>query len=160
MLFFAQCPYDKVLGASNLPMLRYEWVWYKSRCTGFLNARRAPLKKTENILVFYQKLPLYNPQFEQGKPYKKIAGNRGDSTNYGKFLPLRQRIGGRPALSRKCAGLSHRPAYYPPHAKASGAVRVFHQDLYPARRGGGGHLRWLRHNGGGRPQHKPPLYLF
>ena len=61
VLFFAQCPYDKVLGASNLPMLRYEWVWYKSRCTGFLNARRAPLKKTENILVFYQKLPLYNP---------------------------------------------------------------------------------------------------
>lgn len=72
VLFFAQCPYDKVLGASNLSMLRYEWVWYKSRCTGFLNARRAPLKKTENILVFYQKLPLYNPQFEQGKPYKKL----------------------------------------------------------------------------------------
>ena len=69
ILFFAQCPYDKVLGASNLKMLRYEWVWYKSRCTGFLNARRAPLKKTENILVFYQKLPLYQPQFEQGKPY-------------------------------------------------------------------------------------------
>ena len=85
VLFFAQCPYDKVLGASNLAMLRYEWVWYKSRCTGFLNARRAPLKKTENILVFYQKLPLYNPQFEQGKPYKKIAGNNGNSTNYGKF---------------------------------------------------------------------------
>ena len=36
--------------------------------------------------MFYQKLPLYNPQFEQGKPYKKIAGNRGDSTNYGKFI--------------------------------------------------------------------------
>ena len=35
ILFFAQCPYDKVLGASNLKMLRYEWVWYKSRCTGF-----------------------------------------------------------------------------------------------------------------------------
>ena len=61
VLFFAQCPYDKVLGASNLSMLRYEW------------------------LVFYQKLPLYNPQFEQGKPYKKIAGNNGNSTNYGKF---------------------------------------------------------------------------
>ena len=42
VLFFAQCPYDKVLGASNLSMLRYEWIWYKSRCTGFLNARRAP----------------------------------------------------------------------------------------------------------------------
>ena len=43
ILFFAQCPFDKVLGASNLAMLRYEWVWYKSRATGFLNANRAPL---------------------------------------------------------------------------------------------------------------------
>ncbi|ANU41832.1 site-specific DNA-methyltransferase [Flavonifractor plautii] len=86
VLLFAQCPYDKVLGASNLPMLRYEWVWYKSRCTGFLNARRAPLKKTENILVFYRKLPLYNPQFEQGKPYKKIMAQSGESPNYGKFV--------------------------------------------------------------------------
>ena len=58
-LFFAQCPYDKVLGASNLSMLRYEWVWYKERGTGFLNANRAPLKKSENILVFYQKSPVY-----------------------------------------------------------------------------------------------------
>ena len=48
ILFFAQCPFDKVLGASNLAMLRYEWVWYKSRATGFLNANRAPLKKSEN----------------------------------------------------------------------------------------------------------------
>ena len=38
ILFFAQCPFDKVLGVSNLAMLRYEWVWYKSRATGFLNA--------------------------------------------------------------------------------------------------------------------------
>ena len=57
VLFFAQCPYDKVLGASNLSMLRYEWVWYKSRCTGFLNARRAPLKKTENILSVLSEAP-------------------------------------------------------------------------------------------------------
>lgn len=85
-LFFAQCPYDKILGASNLAMLRYEWVWYKSRCTGFLNARRAPLKRTENILVFYQKLPYYDPQFEQGKPYKKISREGSNSPNYGKFL--------------------------------------------------------------------------
>ena len=69
VLFFAQCPFDKVLGASNLAMLRYEWIWYKERGTGFLNANRAPLKKSENILVFYQKSPVYNPQFTYGKPY-------------------------------------------------------------------------------------------
>lgn len=69
VLFFAQCPFDKVLGSSNLAMLRYEWIWYKERGTGFLNANRAPLKKSENILVFYQKSPVYNPQFTYGKPY-------------------------------------------------------------------------------------------
>ncbi len=85
VLFFAQCPYDKVLGASNLPILRYEWVWYKERGTGFLNANRAPLKKSENILVFYQKSPVYHPQFTYGEPYRKTFPRSGTSSNYGKF---------------------------------------------------------------------------
>ena len=84
-LFFAQCPYDKMLGASNLPMLRYEWIWVKARATGFLNANRAPLKKTENILVFYQKSPAYYPQFTYGEPYKRTYPKSGTSPNYGKF---------------------------------------------------------------------------
>ena len=84
-LFFAQCPYDKVLGASNLAMLRYEWIWYKERGTGFLNANRAPLKKSENILVFYQKSPAYFPQFTYGEPYSKVHARKGSSPNYGKF---------------------------------------------------------------------------
>jgi len=37
-VLFSLNTYDKLLGASNLSMLRYEWVWYKSRFTGFLNA--------------------------------------------------------------------------------------------------------------------------
>lgn len=85
VLLFAQCPYDKVLGASNLAMLRYEWIWYKERGTGFLNASRAPLKKTEYILVFYQKPPVYNPQFTYGEPYRKTHARSGSSPNYGKF---------------------------------------------------------------------------
>ena len=85
ILFFAQCPYDKVLGASNLKMLRYEWIWCKPSGTGFLNANRAPLKKTENILVFSEKAPVYYPQFEPGKPYTRISKNIGLSSNYGKF---------------------------------------------------------------------------
>ena len=64
---------------------RYEWIWYKERGTGFLNANRAPLKKSENILVFYQKAPLYNPQFTYGKPYSRVHARSGTSPNYGKF---------------------------------------------------------------------------
>lgn len=75
IVLFAQTPFDKVLGASNLTMLRYEWIWQKESGTGFLNAKKAPLKEHENILVFYRKPPVYNPQMKQGTPYKCKQGN-------------------------------------------------------------------------------------
>jgi site-specific DNA-methyltransferase (adenine-specific) len=82
----AQAPFDKVLGASNLGMLRYEWIWRKEAGTGFLNAKRAPLKDHENILVFYDRLPTYNPQMRTGfKPYKCKQGHVG--SNYGAVRP-------------------------------------------------------------------------
>lgn len=81
----AQTPFDKVLGASNLEMLKYEWIWKKTYHTGHLNAKKMPLKNHENILVFYKKLPTYNPQFEEGEPYKtKVPDNAKTSSNYGK----------------------------------------------------------------------------
>ena len=66
----AQTPFDKVLGCSNLKLLRYEWIWQKTNPTGFLNAYRMPLKAHENILIFYKKLPTYNPQMTEGRPYR------------------------------------------------------------------------------------------
>ena len=79
---FAQTPFDKVLGASNLKLLKYEWIWKKDNVTGFLNAKKMPLKLHENILIFYKKLPIYNPQMRKGfKPYSQKNG--GNSSNYG-----------------------------------------------------------------------------
>lgn len=66
ILLFAQTPFDKVLGVSNLKHLRYEIIWQKTAPTGFLNAKKMPMKAHENILVFYKKLPTYNPQMTQG----------------------------------------------------------------------------------------------
>jgi site-specific DNA-methyltransferase (adenine-specific) len=60
VVLFAQTPFDKVLGASNLKQLKYEWIWEKTRATGHLNAKKAPMKAHENILVFYEKPPVYN----------------------------------------------------------------------------------------------------
>lgn len=81
----AQTPFDKVLGASNLSMLRYEWIWMKNRATGFLNANKMPLKTHENILVFYEKLPTYNPQKTTGhKPVNRFKKHASDGSNYGK----------------------------------------------------------------------------
>jgi site-specific DNA-methyltransferase (adenine-specific) len=66
IVLFAQTPFDKVLGASNLKILKYEWVWEKTQATGHLNAKKMPMKAHENILVFYKKLPTYNPQKTTG----------------------------------------------------------------------------------------------
>ena len=70
---------------SNEKMYRYSLIWEKTRAGGFLNARRMPLQSHEDILVFYKKLPLYNPQMQEGKPYIKKAITNGDGKNYGKF---------------------------------------------------------------------------
>lgn len=81
---FAQTPFDKILGASNIKMLKYEWIWEKDNGTGFLNAKKMPLKIHENILVFYKKPPCYNPQMRTGfKPYKCTQGRH--SSNYGDY---------------------------------------------------------------------------
>lgn len=63
---FAQAPFDKVLACSNLKLFRYEWIIEKTKATGHLNAKKAPLKAHENVLIFYKKLPIYNPQKTTG----------------------------------------------------------------------------------------------
>ena len=83
---FAQTPFDKVLGASNLKMLKYEWIWEKEQGTGFLNAKKMPFKNHENILIFYKKPPIYNPQMEKGKPY--TLERNTFTVNYGKQVDM------------------------------------------------------------------------
>jgi len=87
ILLFAQTPFDKVLGASNIKMLKYEWIWEKTQATGFLNAKKMPMKAHENILVFYKNAPTYNPQKTTGhKPinsYTKRAKVQNKTELYG-----------------------------------------------------------------------------
>jgi site-specific DNA-methyltransferase (adenine-specific) len=89
ILLFAQTPFDKVLGASNLKMLKYEWIWEKTQATGFLNAKKMPMKSHENILVFYDKKPKYNPQKTNNhKPinsYTKYVTTQNNTELYGKM---------------------------------------------------------------------------
>lgn len=87
IILFAQTPFDKVLGCSNLPWLKYEWIWEKTQATGFFNAKKMPMKAHENILVFYKKRPTYNPQKTEGhKPansYTKKAVVQNKTQVYG-----------------------------------------------------------------------------
>lgn len=84
VVLFAQTPFDKVLGASNLNQLRYEWIWEKTNATGHLNAKKMPMKAHENVLVFYGRAPIYNPIKTTGH-VRKVAAQWGDgSPVYGK----------------------------------------------------------------------------
>ena len=72
----ASQPFTAALGASQLGMLQYSWAWDKGHATGHLNAKKRPMKRIEDILVFYRKQPTYNPQ---GLVYKPKAMTNSDS---------------------------------------------------------------------------------
>ena len=66
----ASQPFTSALVMSNIKMFRYSLVWDKvNKYTGAFNANKMPMKRHEDILVFYLKLPTYNPQFRKGVPY-------------------------------------------------------------------------------------------
>ncbi len=82
---FAQTPFDKVLGCSNLKLLRYEWIWEKPQATGHLNANKMPMKAHENILLYYKKLPIYNPQKTTGHQRKISTAYHKRNTTTGEI---------------------------------------------------------------------------
>ena len=82
IILFSQMPFGAELIMSNRKMFRYEIIWEKSLGVGFLNAKKMPLRCHENILLFYQALPTYNPQFTKGKPRRGLHWSK--TINYGK----------------------------------------------------------------------------
>ncbi len=77
-------PFTSELVHSNRDMFKYEWIWEKTQGTGFLNAKKQPLRNHEEILVFYTKQPTYNPQMWISKPYTTKRKDKSYSNNYGK----------------------------------------------------------------------------
>ena len=74
---------------SNRKMFRYKLVWEKSKPTNFLNAKRQPLRKYEDVCVFYKRRPVYHPQMLEGVPYDKGVRKCQQSGSYGDFSPVR-----------------------------------------------------------------------
>lgn len=85
IILFGQNSFSFKLGLSNEKYFRYTMIWEKTKAGGFLNANKMPLQAHEDILIFYKKLPTYNPQFEDGTPYIKKNVSNGDGGNYNKF---------------------------------------------------------------------------
>lgn len=79
---------------SNVRLFKYKIVWEKSKPTNFLNAKRQPLRKHEDICIFYQRQPTYNPQMGNGVPYDKGVRKNQLSGSYGDFQPVRVKSSG------------------------------------------------------------------
>lgn len=73
---------------SNHEIFKYKIVWEKSKSTNFLNAKRQPLRKYEEICVFYKKQATYNPQMTNGKAYNKGIRKDQLTGSYGDFSPV------------------------------------------------------------------------
>ena len=82
IILFGSEPFTSILICSQISLFRYDLIWDKQKGCDFLNANRKPLKSHENILVFYKKSPTYNKQYWYSTPYKKINGNKKQSSVY------------------------------------------------------------------------------
>ena len=87
MIFFGTQPFASELILSRPDLFKYDIIWYKALGTGFLNANKMPMRNHESILVFYRKLPTYNPQMTVGKMRTKGNAKEKSSTNYGEYKP-------------------------------------------------------------------------
>jgi len=84
----SQGPFTARLMLSNEALFKYKLVWIKSKSTNFLNAKKQPLRKHEDICVFYKKQPNYFPQMTPGEPYNKGIRKSQNSGSYGDFNPV------------------------------------------------------------------------
>ncbi len=78
-------PFTATLAISQINLFRYSLVWDKvNKYTGALNANKMPLRRHEDILVFYKSLPVFNKQFRKGKPFtSRQTKGHGDHTVHG-----------------------------------------------------------------------------
>ena len=67
ILLFGQDKFTATMMLSNPKLHRYNIIWDKVLKSGFLNAKKMPLREHEDIMVFYKSPPTYNPQMEKGK---------------------------------------------------------------------------------------------
>lgn len=79
---------------SNAKMFKYKITWVKSKATNFLNAKKQPLRKHEDICIFYKKQPKYFPQIVDAEPYDKGVRKNQLTGSYGVFSPIHVRSKG------------------------------------------------------------------
>ena len=77
IVLFGTQPFTTTLISSNIRNFKYTWIWEKNFSTNFLHAKRQPLRKHEEISVFYNKQCKYFPIKSYGHP--PTQSSRGSS---------------------------------------------------------------------------------
>lgn len=95
VLLTGQGIFTAKLIVSNQDWFKYKITWVKSKATNFLNAKKQPLRKHEDICVFYPTQPKYTPQMSEGKAYDKGVRKNQLTGSYGDFLPARIKSDGK-----------------------------------------------------------------
>lgn len=80
---------------SNEKKFKYKITWIKSKSTNFLNAKKQPLRKHEDICIFYKKQPTYKPQMTNGEAYDKGVRKDQYTGSYGDFKPRHVKSNGK-----------------------------------------------------------------
>ena len=70
IVLFGSEPFSSALRMSNIKNYKYDWIWEKEQGTNQFLAKKQPLRKTENISIFYKKQTIYNPQMAIGSAYE------------------------------------------------------------------------------------------
>ena len=73
-------PFTSHVVMSNIKWFSHELIWEKSNGGGFLNANRQPLKRHENIIIFWGQQGTYNPEKIKGKSYRCTRASAGETT--------------------------------------------------------------------------------
>ena len=84
IILFGSQPFTSALVMSNTKIFKYDFSWDKKKLSGVLNAKKQPLRRHEDILVFYKSLPTYNPQIRYDGKKTGIKYHIVDSENYRK----------------------------------------------------------------------------
>lgn len=79
IILFGQDKFTAKMMLSNEKLHRYNLIWSKVLKSGFLNANRMPLREHEDIMVFYKKQPIYNPQMTKGVPSHSKGKAKGEN---------------------------------------------------------------------------------
>ena len=93
IVLFGMEPFSSYLRISNIEMFKYDWIWDKVKGTGFLNAKKQPMRNHEVISVFYKSQCKYYPQMtenherkvslkKRNKPQTEVYGKMDKATHY------------------------------------------------------------------------------